>query len=144
MTDESLATGHSPPYPGGMITITIDELPDEVAAELTVRATRRGQSVERYVREYLVEVAGRPDNAELVRLVRERKSRFGTAVSAEDVVRDIHDERERRGVSRERLIDAFRNAPTVDPDEFFEDMYGDGPDALDDRLDDPRARGPRD
>ena len=93
-----------------MIKITIDDLPDDVAAELTVRAARRGQSLEEYVREYLSDLARRPDNAELMRLVRERKTRLGAAVSAEDIVRDIHDGRGRRGESR---------------------GYGDGPDALD-------------
>lgn len=131
----SLATGRSRPYPRGMITITIDDLPDDVAAELAARAARLGQSLEEYVRGYLADLARRPENAELMRLVRERKTRLGAAVSAEDIVRDIHDGRERRGVSLEHLTEIVGAAPTVDQDQLFDDMYGDGPDALDDRLD---------
>ena len=75
---------------------TIDDLPDDVAAELTVRAARRGQSLEEYVREYLAELARRPGNAELMRQVRERKRRYGLPLRTEDIVAHIAEGRDER------------------------------------------------
>lgn len=65
-----------------------------------------------------------------------------------DIVRDgvtiatLGPPRRPRGVSKARLAEAFRGAPRVDREAFFEDMYGEGPEALDDRLRDPFERSP--
>lgn len=79
-----------------MPAITIRDVPPEVRDELAARAARAGRSLQEHLRLELTELARRPDNAELVRRVRERKARYASEVSADTVVDEIAAGRERR------------------------------------------------
>jgi hypothetical protein len=79
-----------------MPAITIGNVPDEVRDELAARAARAGRSLQEHLRLELIEMAGRPDNAELMRRIRERKSRYGIHLTGDEIIAAIHEEREAR------------------------------------------------
>lgn len=70
----------------GMVAITIRGVPDDARAELAARAARRGQSMQEFLREHLVELAARPDIEELLERIRRRREAFGGGLTAEQIV----------------------------------------------------------
>ena len=68
------------------ISITIRDVPDDARDELAARAARSGRSLQEYLRGELVEFARRPEPAEWVARVRERKQRTGTRFAREEIV----------------------------------------------------------
>jgi plasmid stability protein len=69
-----------------MPSITIRNVPEDTHRELASRAALAGQSLQEYLREALVEIAGRPDVATLMAQVRARKERMGGSVSVEKIL----------------------------------------------------------
>ena len=70
----------------GMVAITIRGVPDDTRAELAARAARKGQSMQEFLREHLVELAARPDVDELLERIRRRKAMFGGGPTAEQIL----------------------------------------------------------
>ena len=77
-------------------SITIRDVPDEIHAELSRRATLHDQSFQQYLMAQLREIAERADMEELVSRARERSERHGVDISAEEIVKWIHEAREER------------------------------------------------
>lgn len=70
----------------GMVAITIRGVPDETRTELAARAARKGQSMQEFLREHLVELAARPDLDEVLERIRRRKAIFGGGLTAEQIL----------------------------------------------------------
>jgi hypothetical protein len=77
------------------VQITIRDVPDDVRDELAARAALEGQSMQEYLRELLVRVAGRPSRREWLGKVRERKRAAGTRVPPEVILEQIRADRRR-------------------------------------------------
>lgn len=77
-----------------MPSITVRNVPEETRDELAARAARSGRSLQEYLRAQLIELAGRPDCAELVARIRDRKARTGSKISAQQIL--AHRDAERR------------------------------------------------
>lgn len=52
-----------------MATIQIRNIPDDVAETFRRRAEAAGQSLQAYMREYLIKAAGRPDKREIMAIL---------------------------------------------------------------------------
>ena len=74
-------------------SITIRDVPAETRAELATRAARSGRSLQEYLRGQMIELARRPDPESLLELVRARKARTGTKLSASRILKHRNDER---------------------------------------------------
>jgi len=69
-----------------MVSITIRDVPQETRNELAARAARSGRSLQEYLRGQLVEMAERPDRAEVVARMRERAKRGGARFTAKQIL----------------------------------------------------------
>jgi len=67
-------------------SITIRDVPAEARDELAARAARSGRSLQEYLRLELIKLAERPDAAELMAEVRERKRRMPTTLDAATIL----------------------------------------------------------
>jgi antitoxin FitA len=70
----------------GMPSITIRDVPDEVRDELAARARRSGRSLQEFLQSELASLARRPDPADLMARVRERKERTGSQLPADRIL----------------------------------------------------------
>ncbi len=77
-----------------MVAITIRDVPEDARDELAARAARSGRSLQEYLRAHLVEVAARPDPADLVRRARERVEQTGSRLPTEQIL--AHRDADRR------------------------------------------------
>ena len=68
-------------------SITIRNVPDGVRRELASRAAANGRSLQSYLKTALIELAARPDIADVLERVRERKAVTGTQLAAATIVR---------------------------------------------------------
>lgn len=68
------------------IAITVRNVPVEVRDELAARAARAGQSLQEYLRSFLVEAVAKPTTAEVIARARARVSATGARLDAEDVL----------------------------------------------------------
>ncbi len=68
-------------------SLTIRDVPDRTADELSARAAAKGRSLQAYLRRHLIELAGRPDAEALLRRIAERKAQAGSRLSAADILR---------------------------------------------------------
>ena len=69
-----------------MVSITIRDVPQETRNELAARAARSGRSLQEYLRSVLVEVAERPDRAEVIERMRNRVERAGLRLTVEEIL----------------------------------------------------------
>ena len=69
-----------------MVSITIRDVPQEARNELAARAARSGRSLQEYLRSHLVDLAERPDRAEVLERMRRRAEREGLHLTAEEIV----------------------------------------------------------
>ena len=69
-----------------MVAVTIRNVPDEVRDELAARAARSGRSLQEYLAQLLVELAGRPSVEDVLARARERARTTGSSVSTEDIL----------------------------------------------------------
>lgn len=76
-------------------SITIRDVPTETRDELAARAARSGRSLQEYLRAELIELAERPDPADVIARARERVLRTGTSLPAETILRYLREDRER-------------------------------------------------
>ena len=73
----------------------IRDVPDDVRAELSARAARKGQSMQEFLKATLVEMVAKPDIETWVAQVRRHRAEAeGPGLTAEQIVEDI---REMRG-----------------------------------------------
>jgi antitoxin FitA len=68
-------------------SITIRNVPDKARDELASRAALTGRSLQEYLRAHLIELASRPDAEAVLARIRDRKSRLGTRLPAEKILR---------------------------------------------------------
>lgn len=81
-------------YTGAMATIQVRELPEESYEVLRRRARRAGQSLQAYMRDQLVELAGRPTKAEAVeRIEAVLAGTTGGELTAASILEDVAAER---------------------------------------------------
>jgi plasmid stability protein len=77
-----------------MGSILIRDVPDDVRAELAARAARKGQSMQEFLKETLIEMTAKPDIETWLERVRARQAEPGfTGLTAEQIVEDIRDMR---------------------------------------------------
>ncbi|MGH3347739.1 MAG: FitA-like ribbon-helix-helix domain-containing protein [Nocardioides sp.] len=69
-----------------MVSITIRDVPQQTRNELAARAARSGRSLQEYLRAQLVELADRPDRAEVLDRMRTRAARDGVRLSVEEIL----------------------------------------------------------
>lgn len=69
-----------------MPAITVRDVPESTRRELAVRAARAGQSLQEYLKALLVEVARRPDPADVVERIRRDKLRHGADLDADTIL----------------------------------------------------------
>jgi plasmid stability protein len=67
-------------------SITIRNVPDDVADELAARAASSGRSLQEYLRAQLESLASRPDTATWVAAVEARIEATGTRVTAKQIL----------------------------------------------------------
>ena len=75
------------------VSMTIRGIPNEVRDALAERASRAGQSLQEYVRAELIELARRPTMAELMERIRARKAATSSAVTTEQVLHNLDEDR---------------------------------------------------
>ncbi len=68
-------------------------MPEDARNALAARAARNGQSLQEYLRGALIELADKPDLAELMAEVRQRKGVVGGEVAADQILSDLHADR---------------------------------------------------
>ena len=68
------------------VQITVRNVPEEVRDELAKRAAAQRQSMQEYLRDELDRIVSFPTNAELMRRVRERKARYGSDITPEEIL----------------------------------------------------------
>lgn len=73
-------------FAGMSIQITIRNVPAEVRDELAVRAARRGQSMQEYLRGELERLVARPPVDELLARMKTRKKMSGARVGANEII----------------------------------------------------------
>lgn len=69
-----------------MVSITIRDVPQETRNELAARAARSGRSLQEYLRGQLVELAERPDRAEVLERMSARAEREGVSLTVEQIL----------------------------------------------------------
>jgi hypothetical protein len=75
-------------------TITIRNVPDEVADELSVRARASGRSLQSFLVELLSREASLPDTARALRHVRDEARREGAPVDNRELLSILNEERD--------------------------------------------------
>ncbi|MDR0960109.1 MAG: antitoxin [Propionibacteriaceae bacterium] len=71
-----------------MVTMTIRNIPDETRNELAARAARTGRSMQEFLRLSLIDLAARPNQAEIVADIRRHAASL-PSVSHEEVLEAI-------------------------------------------------------
>ncbi|MBI5309674.1 MAG: hypothetical protein HZB14_01400 [Actinobacteria bacterium] len=74
-----------------MATIQVKNLPDEAVRTLKVRAAKSGQSLQEYMRAYLIEVTARPTRQELLERLATRSGGSFEFTEAARLVREDRD-----------------------------------------------------
>jgi plasmid stability protein len=77
---------------GGMATVQVRNVPEDVHRQLKVEAARSGQSLNEYLVWRLTEIADRPTFAELAHRIHEREEPY-TGPSSVDFIRADRDSR---------------------------------------------------
>jgi plasmid stability protein len=75
-------------------TITIRNIPDEVADELSARARASGRSLQSFLAQLLSREASLPDTARALRQVRDEARREGAAVDNRELLSILNEERD--------------------------------------------------
>ncbi len=72
-------------------SITIRDVPDEVVDELASRAAREGQSLQEYLKAYLIEITSKPDIATWIAQVEADQTADPASVRTQDILawRDV-------------------------------------------------------
>jgi len=78
-----------------MATIQVRDIPDEVAETLRRRAAASGKSLQSYMREQLIAMAGRRDKAEMMAIVEQTLANSPTPGLSRETVEEVR--RELRG-----------------------------------------------
>ncbi|MGH3849139.1 MAG: FitA-like ribbon-helix-helix domain-containing protein [Pseudonocardiaceae bacterium] len=68
------------------VAITIRDVPAEVRDELAARAARAGQSLQEYLRGFLLDAASKPTAADVIARARSRVTTTGVLVDAEAIL----------------------------------------------------------
>lgn len=68
------------------VAITVRGVPEKVRDELAARAARAGQSLQEYLRAFLVDAAAKPTAADVIARARARVSATGARVDAEAIL----------------------------------------------------------
>ena len=87
-----------------MATIQVRNLPDEVVRTLKVRAAKKGQSLQEFMRLWLEDVASRPSVEELIERIEREDAGISSSTDYTAILREERDAREAelaRRVSRE-------------------------------------------
>jgi len=68
------------------VAITVRDVPAEVRDELAARAARAGQSLQEYLRGFLVDAASKPTAADVIARARARVSASGVRIDAQTIL----------------------------------------------------------
>jgi len=73
------------------VAITVRNVPEEVRDELAARAARAGQSLQEYLRGFLIDAASKPLAADVILRARARLASTGAQVAADTILaaRDV-------------------------------------------------------
>ena len=75
-------------------SITVRDVPEGVCRELASRAAAKGHSLQSYLKTALIELASRPDVADVLARIEKRKEMTGTRLSKAAILR--HRDADRR------------------------------------------------
>ena len=75
-------------------SITVRDVPERICRELASRAAANGHSLQSYLKTALIELASRPDVADVLARIEKRKAMTGTRLSAAAILR--HRDADRR------------------------------------------------
>ena len=75
-------------------SITVRDVPEGVCRELASRAAAKGHSLQSYLKMALIELANRPDVADVLARIEKRKAMTGTRLSTAAILR--HRDADRR------------------------------------------------
>ena len=68
------------------VQVTVRDVPEKVRDRLTARASSRGQSMQRFLRDELERISQLPNKEEVIRRIRERLKASGTNVPVESIL----------------------------------------------------------
>ena len=68
------------------VAITIRDVPIEARNAIAARAAAKGQSMQEYLRSFLIDVAARPDRHEVIERARARVRTLGSKVTTESIL----------------------------------------------------------
>ncbi len=68
------------------VAITIRNVPDDVRDELAARAARNGQSMQEYLRGFLVEAVSKPTIDDVIARARARVAATGVRIDAQAII----------------------------------------------------------
>ncbi len=68
------------------VAITVRDVPPEVRDELAARAARAGQSLQEYLRGFLVDAVAKPAAADVIARARARVSATGARIDAGEIL----------------------------------------------------------
>ena len=80
-------------YVACMPAVTVRDIPEATRNALAARAANSGQSLQEYLRGALIEMASKPDVAELMTQVRQQKTAAQSSLSADAILGHITDGR---------------------------------------------------
>lgn len=68
------------------VTITVRDVPIDARNAIAARAAAKGQSMQEYLRAFLIETAARPDRHEVIERARARVRALGSKVTVESIL----------------------------------------------------------
>lgn len=68
------------------VAVTVRDVPPEVRDELAARAARAGQSLQEYLRAFLIDAAAKPTAGDVIARARARVSTTGAQIDAEAIL----------------------------------------------------------
>lgn len=68
------------------VAVTVRDVPPEVRDELAARAARAGQSLQEYLRAFLIDAAAKPTAADVIARARARVLTTGARIDAEAIL----------------------------------------------------------
>jgi plasmid stability protein len=69
-----------------MVAITIRDIPQETRDELAARAAQSGQSLQQYLRAFLIDEASHPTQAQIIARARERNHQLDSRLDAAQIL----------------------------------------------------------
>jgi plasmid stability protein len=73
--------------------MTIRDIPEDVRNELAARAARQGQSLQEYMRAFIIDYAWRPNSEDVLAQIREHAQSVKRQITMDDILEAVHEGR---------------------------------------------------